>query len=307
MPQSNFNLKGIITPMVTPLLDRDTLDLEGLERLIEHIIAGGVHGLFILGTTGEAPALSYPVRYELIEKTCKLVAGRVPVLVGITDTIFAESIDIANKAEQASAQAVVLAPPYYFPAGQPELLEYLTHLVKQINLPLYLYNMPSHTKVTFEPDTIVAAAALDGIVGLKDSSGNMIYFHKLQRRLADRDDFALLVGPEELLAESLLLGANGGVNGGSNFYPELYVNLYNAAQAQDWPTVNKLHNKIMDISAAIYGVGHYGGSSYLKGVKCALACLGICNDFMAEPFHAFRNAEHQIIKDHLEQLGLLQK
>ena len=83
-------LRGIIVPMITPLLDRDTLDVAGLERLIEHILAGGVHGLFILGTTGEAPSLSYRLRYELIERTCTQVAGRVPILEANTDTAFVE-------------------------------------------------------------------------------------------------------------------------------------------------------------------------------------------------------------------------
>ncbi|MHC4569171.1 MAG: dihydrodipicolinate synthase family protein, partial [Planctomycetota bacterium] len=96
-------LRGIIPPLVTPLLDRDTLDTAGLERLIEHVLAGGVHGLFILGTTGEAPSLSYRLRYEVIDRVCGQVAGRVPVLVGITDTSFVESANIARKAEDAGA------------------------------------------------------------------------------------------------------------------------------------------------------------------------------------------------------------
>src|SRR3972149_2815409 len=130
-------LRGIIVPMVTPLLDRDTLDVAGLERLIEHILAGGVHGLFVLGTTGEAPSLSYARRFELIERVCAQVQWRVPVLVGITDTSFVESVRIACKAKEAGAQAVVLAPPYYFPAGQPELLEYLQHLTPELPLQLF--------------------------------------------------------------------------------------------------------------------------------------------------------------------------
>ncbi|KPK45009.1 MAG: dihydrodipicolinate synthase, partial [Phycisphaerae bacterium SG8_4] len=128
-------LRGIIPPLVTPLLDRDTLDEAGLERLVEHILAGGVHGLFILGTTGEAPSLSYRLRHDLIERVCRQVAARVPVLVGITDTSFVESTNIARKAKDAGAQAVVLAPPYYFPAGQLELLEYLKHLTAELPLP----------------------------------------------------------------------------------------------------------------------------------------------------------------------------
>ena len=110
--------------MVTPLRGRDELDLPGLERLIEHILKGGVSGLFILGTTGEGPSLSYQLRRELIQRTCRQVQGRVPVLVGITDTAFVESLDLARQAAAAGAAALVHAPPYYLPEGQPELHEY---------------------------------------------------------------------------------------------------------------------------------------------------------------------------------------
>jgi len=296
-------LRGIIPPMVTPLLDRDTLDTEGLERLIEHILGGGVHGLFVLGTTGEAPSLSYRLRYELIERTCTQVAGRVPVLVGITDTSFVESLNMAHKAREAGAQVVVVAPPYYFPAGQPELIEYLHHLTDQLPLPVFLYNMPSHTKLFFEPETVRAVADMPGVAGLKDSSANMIYFHQLQLLFEGKPNFTLLVGPEELLGETLLLGGHGGVNGGANLWPQLYVELYNAAQKRDLSRVAQFHAKVMQISATIYSVGKYK-SSFIKGVKCALSCMGICDDFMAEPFHRFHEKERQVVQAHVEALGL---
>jgi dihydrodipicolinate synthase/N-acetylneuraminate lyase len=294
-------LKGIITPMVTPLESSDKLDNKGLERLIEHVIKGGVYGLFILGTTGEAPSLSYRLRYELIEKTCKQVNGRIPVLVGITDTAFVESIKMANYAEEQGASGVVVAPPYYFPAGKDELAEYFCDLIKELSLPMYLYNMPSHTKMVIDPEIVVMAANLPGVHGLKDSSGNMVYFHTCRKLLKDKKDFSFFVGPEETLAETLFLGAEGGVNGGSNFYPELYVNIYNAAQKEDWETVRKLHDKVMQIRSTIYSVGRFG-SSYLKGVKSALFNLGICSDFMAEPFHAFREKEQKKIREHLKAI-----
>jgi hypothetical protein len=105
-------LRGIVPPMITPLRDRDELDVPGLERLIEHILAGGVHGLFILGTSGEAPSLSYRLRRELVDRVCRQVAGRVPVLVGITDTSFVEALHLARHAAAAGAQAVVTSTPY---------------------------------------------------------------------------------------------------------------------------------------------------------------------------------------------------
>jgi len=306
--ESNTNLlprplRGIIPPLVTPLLDRDTLDAAGLERLIEHVLAGGVHGLFVLGTTGEAPSLSYRLRYELIERVCGQVKERVPVLVGITDTSFVESVNVARQARQAGAQAVVLAPPYYFPAGQAELLEYIRHLTPELPLPLFLYNMPSYTKLVFEPQTIRAAAEFPGIVGIKDSSGNMIYFRRLQSLLKDRPDFSLLMGQEELLAETILLGGHGSVCGGANLIPELYVELYNAACSKDLPKIESLHKKVMELSNAIYNVGRYE-SSFLKGLKCALSCIGICSDFLAEPFHRFRRAEHEVIERYVKELGI---
>jgi 4-hydroxy-tetrahydrodipicolinate synthase len=167
---------GIIPPLVTPLTGRDALDVAGLEKLVEHVIAGGVSGIFILGTTGEGPSLSYRLRRELIERACKLVRRRVRVLVGITDTAFVESVNVAQWAAEAGADAVVLAPPYYLPEGQPELREYLDCLVPELPLPLFLYNMPALTKVQYELDTLRHAMENPRIIGLKDSSGNMPTF-----------------------------------------------------------------------------------------------------------------------------------
>jgi dihydrodipicolinate synthase/N-acetylneuraminate lyase len=297
-------LRGIIPPMVTPLLGYDTLDAAGLERLIEHILGGGVHGLFILGTTGEAPSLSYRLRRELIERTCRQVKGRVPVLVGITDTAFAESLQMAAVAAEAGAAAVVLAPPYYFAANQAELLEYLGHLVRQLPLPLFLYNAPTHTKVSFEVETVRRAAEWPGIVGIKDSSANMIYFQRLLSLLPDRPDFTRLIGPEELLGQSILLGGHGGVSGGANLWPQLYVQLYEAAQGRDLVRVAALHDQVMRISSGIYCVGQ-SGLTYLRGLKCALSILGLCDDCLAEPFQRFGPPQRTRIEQALRGLGLL--
>lgn len=303
--ESNLKLplRGIIPPLVTPLLNNDSLDLEGLKRLIEHTISGGVHGIFILGTTGEFASLSYKLREELIEHTCQWVKGRVPVLVGITDSAFSESLRLAKIAAKCGADAVVLAPPYYFAAGQPELLEYLQRIMVQMPLPLFLYNMPTHTKVKFMPETVRMAAEIPGIIGMKDSSSDLAYFKQVQYALRDRDDFTFMVGPEEFMAEFVLTGGHGGVNGGANMFPKLYVELYNAARNYDLDKVKSLQKKVMQISSTIYNVGSFG-SSYLKGLKCALSVMGLCSDFMAEPFHRFNEPEREKIKEALKALHL---
>lgn len=294
-------LRGIVPPMITPLRARDELDVPGLERLIEHVIAGGVSGLFILGTTGEGPSLSYRLRKELIERTCRQVRDRVPVLVGITDTAFVESLNVARWSADAGAHAVVLAPPYYLPEGQPELREYLDHIVPELPLPLFLYNMPSLTKVSFELATVRRAMDDPRIVGLKDSSGNMIYFHQAAGLLRHRPDWTLLIGPEEMLADAVFAGGHGGVNGGANAFPDLYVKLYHAARAADFARVRDLHDRVMRISDNLYHVGRHP-SAIIKGIKCALSLLGICDDFMAEPFHRFREPERQRVRDFLIEM-----
>lgn len=296
-----MKLHGIIPPLVTPLRDRDELDVGGLEKLLEHILAGGVSGLFILGTTGEGPSLSYRLRRELIERICRQVKRRVPVLVGITDTAFAESVNVARTAAGCGADAVVAAPPYYMPEGQPELQEWLDHLVPELPLPLFLYNMPPLTKVPYEIETVRHALDHPRIVGFKDSSGDLEYFKNVAALLNRRPDWSLFIGPEEKLLDALQLGGHGGVNGGANLFPKLYVGLCRAFQEGNLKRAGELQKQIQRVSSMLYRVGKHP-STIVKGIKCTLACLGICDDFMAEPFHRFRSEEREKIKARLAEV-----
>lgn len=287
----NQVVKGIIPPMVTPLLsDNVSLDINGVKKLVEHLIAGGVHGIFILGTTGESTSLSYATRRQLIIETCTVVNNRVPVFVGITDTAIEESVQLADVAKASGAVAVVAAPPYYYGLGQEELFNYYSKLADQLSLPLFLYNMPSHTKINIDAKTVVRLSEHDNIIGLKDSSANAVYFQSLIHLLKSKPQFSLLVGPEEITAEIVLMGGHGGVNGGANMFPKLYVELYNAASARDFDRIAVLQHLVMEISTKIYTLGSYG-SSYLKGVKGALSALGIIESNLAMPFNTFEEKE----------------
>ena len=297
----NTPLTGIVPPLITPMRDRDALDAPGLERLVEHVLAGGASGLFVLGTTGEGPSLSYRLRRELVERVCRQVRQRVPVLVGITDTAFVEALNLARFAADAGAQAVVAAPPYYLPGGQPELREYLGHLVPELPLPLLLYNMPALTKVPFDLETVRYAMDEPRIVGLKDSSGDMRYFRGAVELLTHRPDWSLLIGPEERLMEAVLAGGHGGVSGGANLFPALYVGLFRACRAGDEPRARALHDQVIRVGDALYRIGRHP-SAIIKGIKCALSCLGVCDDFMAEPFHRFRAGERALVEQRLTVL-----
>lgn len=287
-------LHGIIPPLVTPLLDRDRLDQAGLERLIDHTIAGGVHGLFILGTTGEAPSLSYRLRREMISQATRLVDDRVPVLVGITDTSFVESVELAKHAADAGARAVVLSTPYYFPAGQTELTSYIQHIAAELPLPLVLYNMPSLTKVWFEIETLETLAGIESIIGVKDSSGNLEYFERLTKLKALRPDWFMMIGPEHLLPDAIRLHGDGGVNGGANVFPEFFVGLYDAVVANDEAKKVFWLERVTKLQR-IYEIGKYA-SRHIKATKSALSLREICSDFMAEPFHHFLPPERAKVK-----------
>ena len=165
--------QGIIPPAVTPLTPERELDVPGLERLIEHMISGGIHGIFILGTTGEGPALSEAVQHLMIRETLRIVRGRIPVLAGVSSASFSQTVQLARFAGKSGADAAVAAPPCYFLPGEPELLDFYSALASEIKMPLFAYNMPGMTKVYMKPDFVCKLASVPGIKGYKDSSGNM--------------------------------------------------------------------------------------------------------------------------------------
>ena len=160
-------LRGIIPPLVTPIHEDFTLDHTSLIKIIEHTIAGGVHGIFILGTTGEFASLSSIVKHELISMTCAKVDGLIPVLVGITDCSFNESLNLAAKALDSGASAVVATSPFYMNIGQEELVNYYQKLADKVELPLLLYNMPSHTGMAIDLSSVAILAEHPNIIGIK--------------------------------------------------------------------------------------------------------------------------------------------
>ena len=296
-------LSGIIPPIVTPLISNTELDVQGLKNLIKHILDGGVHGVFALGTTGEATNLDYNLRKEFINLTCRFVNKKVPVFVGITDTSLQGSLEIANAAKNAGADVLVISSPYYLPISQNEFITYLEELVPQLPLPFMMYNMPGCTKMHMSVNTVRKAKEL-GAIGIKDSSGNLPYLLSLIEEFKDSPEFAVIAGSEIFIPETIKAGGHGAVAGGANLFPSLFVELYDACVDNETEKIDLLRQKLVEIEEKIYNVGAHS-SKYIKTIKSALSAMGICSDFVAMPFHRFDAVKTNQIKQNLKELHLM--
>ena len=288
--------------MVTPLDAKRRLDKKGTRNMVNHLLKGGVDGIFLLGTTGEGPHLSYAVREELVKTVCGLVKGRVPVLVGITETDLDDAVAFAAKCKAYGAAAVVAAPPYYFKLTQAECVAWFAEMADRLPLPLVVYDMPAHTDTIIEPATIAKLAAHPNIVAMKDSSSIIALFNKFRIALEPyAEKFSLFMGPDEAMGEAVLLGADGGVCTGANLWPAQFKAMYLAAKAGDVEKVRRLQRFTTMSSYLLYGLGQ-GQIGFLKGVKCALAEMGLIQNVLAAPFAPFAGRERAQVKAALKKL-----
>ena len=300
-----MKLTGLIPPMVTPLDAKRRLDKKGTKNMVNHLLKGGVDGIFLLGTTGEGPHLSYAIRVELVKTVCGLVKGRVPVLVGITETDMDDAVAFATKCKAYGAAAAVAAPPYYFKLTQVECVAWFTEMADRLPLPLVVYDMPAHTDTIIEPSTIAKLAAHPNIIAMKDSSSIIALFNKFRVALEPyAEKFSLFMGPDEAMGEAVLLGADGGVCTGANLWPAQFKAMYLAAKAGDVESVRSLQRFTTMSSYLLYGLGQ-GQIGFLKGVKCALAEMGLIQNVLAAPFTPFEGADRRKVKAALKTLRAL--
>lgn len=292
---------GVIPPVVSPMISPDQLDGPAVGRIVEHLISGGVSGLFVLGTTGEGPSLTYQMRYEMVELTCEAVAGRVPVFVGVTDTCLAESLALAEHAARCQAAAVVAAAPYYYAVTQEALETWFVTLATASPLPLMLYNMPSCVDVVLDSATVDSLSHHPNIIGIKDSGGDMSYFEGLCERHRHRSDFLIFMGPEERLAEAVALGAAGGVCGGANLVPHIYTALYKAAARGDHAAIAQGKDLIRRIFESVY-LDDSGQMKLIPGLKRAMHALNLCSAVVAPPLSLVTEPHASRIRGALPQL-----
>lgn len=300
---------GIVPPVATPFTEDGEIDVPSLERLLRYLMDGGVHGLFVLGSTAEMAALSDAQREQVIEVAVNTAAGQVPVIAGIIDMGTPAVIEHGRIAERLGADAVVATAPYYIRPNQEEIKRHFRTLNDAIDVPLIAYDIPPNIQVVLDRSTIVELAQEKVIVGLKDSSGNEPNFRGVVMETRDIDGFAVFTGAELTCDYAMLAGADGIVPGLGNVDPAGYVRLYDLCRAGTWDEARAEQERLYRLFNIIWQAtpGRTGfTASALGGFKTALQLLGVIStNVMAAPMTALDAEETGRIRTILVESGLL--
>jgi 4-hydroxy-tetrahydrodipicolinate synthase len=295
---------GILPPVITPLDERGRFDAESAKRLYEFHLAAGVHGLFLFGSSSEGPLLNSSQREETLKVAIETVDSRVPILAGVLAPGTQQVIAQAKVAKEMGANALVVAPPFYFPATQDEVLNHFRTIHAAVDLPIVAYDIPVTTKVKIEMATMLELAKEGTVVGVKDSSGDVSGFRRLLSRRPK--GFKMLTGSELLVDSVILMGADGSVPGLANVAPELFVKLYNlfvAGQVEEAIALQKKLVRLFEVFATPEGIVRSGIA--IGGMKTAMLLRGvIATNRLCEPFLPVSEEQVQHVRSLLEELEI---
>lgn len=291
-------LEGIMPALATPLDDEERVDAAGMRRLVRRVLDAGVHGVVVLGTAGELAPLAGREKRRAIEIVVTEVAGQVPVIAGTGEPGTRRALKMTRRAARLGADAAMVVPPYYSPLNADAVAAHYRILAEQAGLPIVLYNIPGCTKVTLEADLVAELAEVEGIAGIKDSSGNLGYLQTVVER-CQTEQFRVVTGSDALLFATLAVGGSGAISPGTNVVPQWFVGLWDAVQAGRREEAWALQRQIMALSV-IY---RYGG--FHAGLKAALAALGICRPTVAAPMQPLDAVNRSLVAGHLSEWDLI--
>ena len=237
--------EGIITPIITPMMENEEINEEELRFQINRLISAGIYGIFCLGTNGEAYALNNEEKLRVIKITVDEVNKRVPVYVGTGCISTRETISLSQKAKELGADALSILSPYYVAVTQEDIYNYFSEIAENVNLPILLYNIPGRTGNNINYKTVARLAKYKNIVGVKDSSGN---FDNTLRYIENTDErLSILSGNDSLILWTLMAGGCGAIAGTSNLFPELLAKIYKLWKKGDIVQANILQKKLRPI------------------------------------------------------------
>lgn len=302
-------LGGIVPPVVTPRSSDGTIDIASLRRVVDHLVDGGVNGLFVLGSSGETPYLTTAERDLVNATVVDAAAGRVPVLAGANEQTTARVVEEGARLAAAGADALVVTTPYYALSNATEIAAHFRTVREQVDLPLFAYDVPVRTHVKLPLDLLVDLAEDGTLAGVKDSSGDDVAFRLLQLATAHLPQFRLFTGHEVVVDGALLGGAHGAVPGLANVDPAGYARMFAASQRHDWETVRTEQDRLARLFSIVTkpdSARVSPGAAGLGAFKTALQVLGIIEDnTMSTPMASLDAAETAAVRDVLVETGLL--
>ena len=300
--------QGVVPPVVTPLTADFQVDYPSFTRVLEHLIDGGVHGLFVLGSTSEVVFHDEATRRKILEHAVKVANGRVPVLAGVIDPTTDRVIGHARVAQSIGVAAVVVTAPFYARTSQPEIVDHFRYVREAIDVPVIAYDIPVCVHVKLDRSGVVALAREGTIAGLKDSSGDDGNFRFALMDLADKPEFAMMTGSEIVCDSVLAAGAHGIVPGLANVDPHGYVRLYDLCRKGDWAAARAEQERLCRLFEIVWVSlpRTSAGSAGVGGFKTAMRRLGIIDtNVMARPQRALNDAEAAKVEAILQATGLL--
>jgi 4-hydroxy-tetrahydrodipicolinate synthase len=263
---------GLMPAMVTPFDEQGELDLEVAQAVVERFIGAGVGGISPLGSTGEATHLTSEERKRFAEEVVRIVGGRVPLVVGVGTSGTRETVELARHAEGAGADAALVVSPSYWKVGEEALFRHFATVAGSVDIPIFIYNLPMLTGVDLSPSLVARLAdECANVVGIKDTV--TVYAHTvgvLQEVKAERPDFTVLSGWEDLILPALLAGADGSICAFANVAPELFVDLVRSAKNGDLDRAAELHRRVLKLVT----LGAHSDPA-IGAIKLAMNILGV--------------------------------
>lgn len=242
----DIKVKGIIAAMVTAMNDDESLNEQEIRNQVDRQINAGADGVFCLGTNGEAYILNEDEKLRIMDIVVKAADGRVPVYAGTGMPGTNDTIRLSRKAKELGVDVLSVISPYFAAISQEEIYNHYAELASAVDLPIVMYNMPARTGNNINPDTVARLSKVDGIVGVKDSSGN---FDNMKQyiELTDPETFSVLSGNDALILWNLLAGGAGGITAVANIYPETMVSIYRHFLKGDLEAAKKAQDSIRPI------------------------------------------------------------
>lgn len=287
---------GCAPALITPFRN-DRIDEESYLRLLERQIEGGCRALVVCGTTGESSALTESERYRLLSLTVRRCGGGIPVIAGAGSNDTRKSLELIRIAEEAGADGLLLVTPYYNKTTQRGLIAHYQYLADRTDLPVLLYEVPSRTGVTIEPETIAVLSRHPHICGIKEAGTDLDRISKAIR-LCD-EDFSFYSGNDSLALPMFSLGAKGLISVASNLLPKEIGRLCTLALAGEFTGAAELHFRCLDLMEALFSEVNP------IPIKEALAMLGLCSAEFRLPLVRMAEEHRSRLKACMEALDLL--